>query len=104
MEKFSEFLLSEQNKKLPEVTDVDVDMAIDRGLNVFWREIRMSFPNAKSKDLMPDMADKFRSIAKKSVEAWLRAGSDMKIQPGSVSYSSFNRNPNAIQTLQWNIQ
>lgn len=83
------------------INEIDISPAVDRGLMAYWREIRMSFPNAKTKDLMPDVAKEFRNAADKATREWLKINGT-PTKDTSVSYSSFNRNPNAIQTSQWN--
>jgi hypothetical protein len=62
----------------------------------------MSFPNAQSKDLMPDVASEFRTAAEKVTRKWLSSNAAEINKSSSVGFSSFNRNPNAIQTNHWN--
>jgi hypothetical protein len=97
--KFSDYLNEAAEIK---INDVDIMPAVDRGLAAFWREVRMSFPNSKSKDLMPDLAAEFRAVAEKVTKAWLKENADSANKDAPVSFSSFNRNPYATQTTQWN--
>ena len=96
---FKEFLNEEPKVS---INEIDVEPAVDRGLAAFWREVRMSFPNSKSKDLSPDLQNKFREIAVKVTKSWLDVNNDTPNKDAAVSFSSFNRNQNAVQTSQWN--
>ena len=97
--KFSDYLNEAAEIK---INDIDIMPAVDRGLAAFWREVRMSFPNSKSKDLAPGLATDLRAVAEKATRSWLKENADSANKDAPVSFSSFNRNPYATQTTQWN--
>lgn len=97
---FSDFILKED--VIPAINEIDIQPAVDRGLMAFWREIRMSFPNATAKDLMPGHANTFRDAATKVTKEWIETNAQQADKGAPVSFSSFNRNQNAIQNSQWN--
>ena len=107
---FEKFLNEDIKQEAKKIEEPDIIAAVDRGLSSFWREIRISFPNMKTKDLTPEIAERFRKEATDSVNSWLQSvGPGEKFeapspQKGSIeTHNSFNRNPFATQTQQWNI-
>lgn len=98
------------NEDIPQpakLQEVDIVHAVDKGLSAFWQEIAKSFPNMKTKDLAPDMAKKFRDTATEATNSWLQGKKPgevgTQIKKESVpAFNSFNRNPFAVQTTQWN--
>lgn len=107
---FSEYLLEDIEQKAKDISENDIMNAVDKGLSVFWREVQISFPNMKTKDLHVEMANKFREAATEAMNSLLqnkRPDEIKKPEPakseGIPTHNSFNRNPFATQNQQWNI-
>lgn len=71
MKSFSQYLNEEVGKNWGGFQELDVTHAVDKGMAAFWKEVVMSFPNAKTKDLAPDQMKKLRDAAMEAVWSWL---------------------------------
>jgi hypothetical protein len=71
MKKLSEYINEDVSKSWGDFQELDVTHAVDKGMAAFWKEVIMSFPNAKTKDLAPDQAKLLRDAAMRAVWSWL---------------------------------
>jgi hypothetical protein len=110
MSLFERFLNEDIKQEAKKIEEPDIIAAVDRALGAFWKQIQISFPNVKTRDLTPEIAERFRKEATDSVNSWLQStgpGEKAELPPpqkGSIStHNSFNQNPFAKQAQQWNI-